>query len=261
MRSVDHAIDVLEAMARVGGAVGVSHLARQTGLSKAAVYQILATFERRRFVIRDPGSTLYRLSWALYELGSGVVRDVDLSRTARPHLDMLARQLGESVLLGILDGDEVLYLDRGEAPFELRMVANTGRRGMLHATASGKVLLACSGDTELWDRLLRRGLRRMTAATITDPDRLRHDIAEVRQKGYATCWQEGEVGLCSVAVALRDYTGATVGCLTVAGPSTRLTTGTLQAHLAPLRAAAHSIETHLGARHAPARSAAQPFPY
>lgn len=250
VKSVDHAIDVLGAMARTGGAVGVSQLARHTGLSKATVYHLLATLERRRFVIRDPASALYRLSWALYELGANVVREVDLSRIARPYLDMLARQLGESVLLGILDEDAVLYLDRGEAPIELRMVANTGRRGRLHATASGKVLLAFNSDAGLWDRVVKQGLPRLTAATITDPDRLRHEIAQVRQQGFAVCWQEGEVGLCSVAIALHDYTGAAVGCLTVAGPSTRLTSATLHAHLAPLRAAGRKIETHLGGRRA-----------
>src|SRR3954452_1228624 len=149
VRAVDHAVDVLEAMARVSRAVGVSDLARMTGLSKATVHHLLATLDARRFVMRDPSSPLYRLSWALYELGSNVVRDVDLSRVARPYLDRLAVQTKESVLLGILDGDSVLYLDRGEPPMGLQMRANAGRRAPLHATASGKVLLAHSPDPGL----------------------------------------------------------------------------------------------------------------
>src|SRR3954454_22560050 len=76
VQAVEHAIDLLEAMARMGRAVGVSDLARVTDLSKASVYHLLATLEERRFVIRDPDAPLYRLSWALYELGSNVVRDL-----------------------------------------------------------------------------------------------------------------------------------------------------------------------------------------
>jgi DNA-binding IclR family transcriptional regulator len=237
---------VLDAIAAGGRAVGVRDIARQTGLSKATVHHLLATLESRRFVMREPNTPLYRLSWALYELGTSVVRDVDLSRAARPFLDRLAEQTRESVLLGILDGDAVLYLDRGEAPAGLRMAANAGRRGQLHATASGKVLLAFANDPELFDRIVSAPLARLTRTTITDPSILRQEIAHVRQTGYATCWQEREVGLCSLAVALHDYTGAAVGSLAVAGPATRLTTRTLQAHLMPLQAAAHQIELHLG---------------
>lgn len=247
VRAVDHAIDVLEAMARATGPIGVSDLARRTGLSKATVHHLLGTLEQRRFVMRDAEAARFRLGWALYELGTNVVRNVDLSRVARPHLDRLAVQTGESVLLGILDEDSVLYLDRGEPPNRLQMMANAGRRGPLHATASGKLLLALAAGPELFERILRGPLRRYTETTITDPVRLRHELAEIRQRSYATCWQEREIGLCSLTVALRDHTGTVIGSLTVAGPATRLTTRTLNAYLMPLHMARQNIERQLGA--------------
>jgi DNA-binding IclR family transcriptional regulator len=246
VQAVDHAIDVLAALGKAGGALGVSDLARRTGLSKAAVHHLLATLESRNLVAQDAESSRYRLSWGLYELGTRVVRDVDLPRIARPHLDKLATETGESVLLGILDEDSVLYLDRGEAPMGLQMRANAGRRGPLHATASGKVLLAFAADATLFERLLSEPLARFTATTITDPSALRSEIANVRVERYATCWQEREVGLCSLAVPLRDYTGSVVGSLAVAGPASRLTKRTLLAHLVPLQATGKRIEVQLG---------------
>ena len=246
VQAVDHAIDVLEVMGTIGRPMGVSEIARQTRLSKATVHHLLTTLETRRFVMRDADSPLYKLSWALYELGSNVVREVDLSRVARPYLDKLAVQTGESVLLGILDGDSVLYLDRGEAPAGLQMRANAGRRGLLHATASGKVLLAFANDGTLLDQILNEPLKKLTETTITDPATLRQELAQARQLGYATCWQEREVGLCSVAAPLRDYRGTVVGSLAVAGPAVRLTNRTLQGHLGPLLGAARRIEAHLG---------------
>jgi DNA-binding IclR family transcriptional regulator len=256
VRAVEHAIDVLDTMAAAGRPTGVSDIGRRTGLSKASVHHILATLEARKFVMREPESNLYRLGWALYELGSTVVRNLDISRIARPFLDRLAEQTGESVLLGILDEDAVLYLDRGEAPTGLRMTANAGRRGPLHATASGKVLLAFTDDHDLFHRIVDSPLRALTRTTITDPSVLRHEIAQVRQTGYATCWQETEVGLSSLAVAIRDYTGAVAGSIALAGPATRLTTRTLQAHLNPLQATAHQIEVHLGGATASAQAPA-----
>jgi DNA-binding IclR family transcriptional regulator len=246
VKSVDHAIDILETIAQADRSLGVSEIARKAGLSKATTHHTLATLEARRFVMRDPDSTQYRLSWALYELGSNVVRNVNLSRVARPYLDRLAAQTGESTLLGILDENSVLYLDRGEAPGGLRMSADAGRRGPLHATASGKVLLAYSLDGDLTDPAITDHLSKFTNTTVTSLAALRRQLSQVRTRGYATCWQEREVGLCSVAVPLRDYTGKVVGCLTLAGPATRVNARTFQSHLPALRAAAHRIELHLG---------------
>jgi DNA-binding IclR family transcriptional regulator len=246
VKAVDHAIDILDAIAMADRSLGVSEIARSAGLSKATIHHLLATLESRRFVMRDPESTQYRLSWALYELGSRVVRNVNLSRAARPYLDRLAAQTGESTLLGILDENSVLYLDRGEAPGGLRMSADAGRRGPLHATASGKVLLAYALDGEIVDKEVTEQLGKFTRTTVTNPAALRRELTQVRSRGYATCWQEREVGLCSVAMPLRDFTGKVVGCLALAGPAARMNSRTYHAHLPALRTAAHQIEVHLG---------------
>lgn len=246
VQSVEHAIDILQVLADAGPGMGLSTIAQRVGLSKATVHHLLGTLESRRFVLRDPQSARYRLSWGLYELGSAVVRAVDVTRTARHHLDRLAALTGESVLLGILDEDSVLYLDRGDAQGEFRMVAGAGRRSPLHSTASGKVLLAFAQDPQLLSGILSHPLARLTSTTITDAGRLRHELAQVRQQGYATCWQEREVGLCSVAVPVRDYTGAVIASLAIAAPSTRLNSRTMRQNLAPLRAAAQAIGSELG---------------
>ena len=246
VQSVDHAIDILRALAEAGQGAGLSTIAHHVELSKATVYHLLGTLESRRFVVRDAETGRYRLSWGLYELGSAVVRSVDLTRTARHHLDRLAAQTGESVLLGILDEDSVLYLDRGDAPSGFRMVASAGRRSPLHSTASGKVLLAFAQDPALVPAIVSRPLAKLTTTTITDPKRLRRELAQVRQQGYATCWQEREVGLCSVAVPVRDYSGAVIASLAIAAPSTRLNTRTVHQTLVPLRAAAQTIGSELG---------------
>jgi DNA-binding IclR family transcriptional regulator len=245
VQAVDHAIDVLEAMAQAGGSLGLSDVARQTGLSKATVHHLLGTLEARRLVMRDPQTAAYRLGWALYELGSVVVRSADVARAARPHLDALAVETGESVLLGVLDGDSVMYLDRGDAPNGFHMVATAGRRSPLHATASGKLLLAFAGE-EAINAYLAQPLERFTPDTIVDPAVLRAQLETIRHDGYASCWQERELGLCSVAVPVRDHTAATVASLTLVGPVGRLTPENVGAHLAPLRSAAHAVEEHLG---------------
>ena len=247
VKAVEHALDIMECLAAAGGAVGVSDLARQTGLSKATVYHLLTTLESRRMVMREPDSAAYRLGWALYEMGIGVARGAAVSRVARPFLDRLAVETGESVLLGVLDNDAVLYLDRGDAPSGFHMVAAAGGRSPLHSTASGKLLLSYAGEDEI-ERYLAGPLESFTPNTLTDPKLLRKQFAEIRAQGYATCWQERELGLCSMAVPLRDHTGAAIASLTLAGPAGRLTEDSVDAHLEPLRASAGEIEELLGYR-------------
>lgn len=246
VKSVDHAVDVLQALGKKRDGASLADLARSAQMSKAATYHLLATLESRRFVARDPDTALYRLDWGLYELGSTVVNGVELTRVARHFLDGLASETSEFVLLAILDEDSVLYLDRGDAPSPFRVTANTGRRFPLHSTASGKVLLAFSTDQTICERVLRGDLPKMTAATITDPEVLRRELDQTRRRGFATCWQEGEVGLCSIAVPIRDHQGRTAAALTIIGMSTHLNAETAGQHLVPLRAAARAIENRLG---------------
>jgi IclR family KDG regulon transcriptional repressor len=245
VQAVDHAIDVLECLAEAGNGMGVSDIARKTELSKATVYHLLATLEGRRLVMREPGSSSYRLGWALYEMGVGLAQSSAVSRVAAPFLDRLAADTGESVLLGVLDEGSVLYLDRGDAPSGFRMVAAAGGRSPLHSTASGKLLLAFAGEEEI-ARYLERDLESFTPNTITDPAVLGAQLLEIREQGFATCWQERELGLCSIAVPLRNHTGGAVASLTLAGPAGRLTEDSVDSHLEPLRDAANEIDALLG---------------
>lgn len=245
VQSVEHAIDVLQVLTEAPEGMGVSAIAERVGLSKATVHHLLGTLASRRFVVRDETGAQYRLSWGVYELGAAVVRRIDLTRVARHYLDRLAAQTGESVLLGMLDGDSVLYLDRGEARSGFRVVANAGRRCALHSTASGKVLLAFTQDPQVLQRVVARPLARLTRNTITDPSRLRRELAKVRWQGFATCWQEDEVGFSSLAVPVRDYRGAVIASLAIAGASIGQSTQTTRESLSLLRSVAHMIGTDL----------------
>lgn len=246
VRSLLHAVDVLQAMARSERELGVSELARRTGMSKAATYAILRTLETRRIVARDPDSPTYRLGWALYELGASVARKLDLSRVARTHLDELARRTGDSVLLGIVEEGTIIYLDRGESPDQFHMVANIGRRSPIHASASGRAILAFAGPEEI-EAVLRGPLKPYTAMTVTAPDELARLLERVRRVGYATCWQEVEIGLCSIGVPLRDFSGEVVAALALAGPVARVNPERETSLVPLIRETAAAIEERLGA--------------
>jgi len=247
VRSVLHAITLLKAIAQNPTTPSsLSELAKSAGLSKPATFNLLKTLELEGLIRKD-GEARYSLTWGMYELGSSVLHGVDVSRIARAHLDALALETSEAVLLAILDEDSVLYLDRGQSAETFAMVANVGRRSPLHSNASGKMLLAGEPDVYV-ERILSRPLEPRTPHTVTDPDVLRAQLAEARANDYAVCREEQEIGLSSISVPIRDYTGSSHGVITIAGPANRIAGTALDELLTPLRATAAAISKELGAR-------------
>jgi len=244
VQSVSRAAQLLKHLASEGAPMKLTELARAVGLSKPATFHLLRTLELEGFVRKTAAAT-YQLDWGLYELGSAVIRTVDLTRVARLHLDHLAEVTGEAVLLSILDGDSVLYLDRGQAVESFAMTANVGRRSPLHTNASGKTLLAHQPPEFIAD-FLGRDLTAKTQATICDPRELDQILESIRLDGFSTCWEEQEMGLCSVAVPLRDYTGKVCAAMTIAGPTQRVNHESVPRLAALLQAEAEKVSQALG---------------
>jgi DNA-binding IclR family transcriptional regulator len=243
VRSVVHASGLLKALHKSGRPTSLSDLARKIELSKPATYVLLRTLEEAGLITRDAAAR-YELSWGVYELGSAVIRPVELARTARLHLDHLAERTGEAVLLGILDNAAVLYLDRGQEHESFTMVANIGRRSPLHTNASGKVLLAHQ-RTAYIETIAGRTLAPTTSLTITDPGVLIAELRRVRERGYATCSQEQEIGLSSIAVPVYAAHGRVLAALAVAGPTSRFTQDALPGLLGELRHTSADISRQL----------------
>lgn len=245
VRSVVHAVRLMKEISRSTAPNSLGELATAIGLSKPATFNLLKTLEVEGLVSKDVNAR-YQLTWGVYELGSAVVRSANLSRVSRLHLDRLADATGEAVLLAILDDRSVLYIDRGQTTESFSMVANVGRRSPLHTNASGKVLLAWQ-SSDFIDTVLSAPLEPHTAYTMTDPERLRAELASVRRDGFALCAQEQEEGLSSVSVPVTDYTGRVLAALTVAAPSQRIDNRSIPTLRDMLQQEAGAISAQMGA--------------
>jgi DNA-binding IclR family transcriptional regulator len=243
--SVSHAFDLLDHLGEGNGSVGVSELARRTGLSKSTVHGLLATLEQRGAVQPDGDRGRYRLGWRLFELGSRVAEECDISRIAPGYLAHLARETGETALLGVLYDCEVLYLDVAHGTQAIQFAARVGRRGPLHATGTGKVLLAF-GRPALLESVIAKGLERFTPTTICDPPALREETTAVRSRGYAIVREEREPGLSTVAVPVWDHTDRVAAAMALAGPSSRFDDARIEPLLAALTASAAAMSRELG---------------
>ena len=222
LSSVRNAARLLKVFLSREGSIGVSELARRLDLAKSTVHRLLTTLAAEGLIEQDPSTGGYRLGIVVFELGEAVRVHLDLHAAAGPVLVSLRAQTGESSQVGVLDGTEVVYVDRLESSQSLRLFTETGRRVPVHCTSSGKVLLAHLPPDEREGLLARLPLRALTPHTVTDPDVLRAECDKVVRRGWAEAVNEREVGVASVAAPVRDADGCVVASVSIGAPVVRL---------------------------------------
>ncbi len=218
---LDRALDLLEALAAAPGPLGVTEAARQVGSSKSAAFRVLTNLERRGYVGKDPITARYVLGTRLAFLGERSLETLDLRQLARPSMEALHRQFGETVNLGVLIGPEVVYIDMIESEHGLRMAARVGARDRAHSTALGKAMLAFLAPDRR-ELILGRPLARLTERTITDQAALRAELARVQTQGMAEDNGENEIGARCVAAPIFDHGGGVIGAISLSAPESRL---------------------------------------
>ena len=219
LQSVRRALRALELISE--GECGVTELGRKLGVHKATASRLVATLAERGFVERDPATEKYRLGFGLIALAGAAMGGNDLVRTARPIVEDLADRTHETVNLGVVSGDAVVYIDQVTGTRSIVSVNWVGQRTPLHCTSNGKVLLASMSEAER-TRLLEGDLDRLTPKTITDRKVLRSQFSEIVARGYAQTMEELEEGLNAVAAPIRGIGGDVVAALSVSGPAFRM---------------------------------------
>ena len=223
MRETDGAarvVHVLEALGRSPEGLGVSDLARMLDVHRSTASRLLGTLAANGMVERDPISQRYRLGARMVGLAATAIARMPVVSQARPELEQLSAATSETVNLAILDRFHVVYVDQVTPAVTVVMASWVGRRSPVHASSSGKVLLAW-GDPRSRQTLLRRRLDALTGRTITDPAELRRILDDARRRGYASSNGELEEGLVSIAAPVL-IDGRAVAAVSISGPGYRL---------------------------------------
>jgi len=241
------ALNILLRVAGASRALTLSEVSAAAALPKPTVHRLARLLEQAGLLGKDALSRRYVVGPALLELGFNALRNAPTQRNRRLLLERLSEKLGETVNLAILTGDEVLYLDRVESSWPLRMDFKPGSRVPIHATANGKLLLAYA-EPAVRARLLRAlRLKPITARTITTRARLERQLVEIRRQGYSEDDEEFLAGVCCLAVPVRDRRGHVIAGLAVSAPSARFTLERARAHLGDLQSTATELGFELSA--------------
>jgi DNA-binding IclR family transcriptional regulator len=234
------AVQVLDALAE-GGELGTGDVAKRTGISASTVSRQLGTLARLGLVEHVPANGRYRLGVRVLRLANAVLGRLNLRDVARPKLEELVEEAGETATLSIPGDSDAITVDFVPSKHYLQGVTQLGRPSVGHASSAGKVMLAF-GDVPL----PRGKLTSYSPQTITDPAALAAEIGRVSEQGWAEAVDEREVGLSAIAAPVWGSNGELAAVVALQGPTSRFDQTAMQSALPRLLDCARSISVALG---------------
>ena len=236
---LEKGLAVIEAFDQERPRLTISEVAARPGLPRAAARRYLLTLTHLGFVSQD--RKMFSLNAKVLRLGQSYLHSARLPRIVEPELHKLAHVVKECSLAGVLDGDDVICIAATTAGRVINSAPQPGTRVPAYCSGVGRVLLAAMPQDEVDAFIARQEFTPMTAHSITQPDRLRNEIARTRAQGFACIDQELELGLRSLAVPLKNYRGEVVSAMNVLVHSSRMSLDQMVEHcLQPmLQAQAH----------------------
>lgn len=221
VQSVDRAISALEILAR-DGEVSVTEIATEIGVHKSTASRLLGALEERELVEQAYQRGKYRLGFGILRLATAVPAQLDLAQQGRAICVRLASEVGETVNIAALRSRYVVNIDQVRGPTAVGTHNWVGELTPLHATSSGKVLLAFMAPQRRSELLDEAGLDRYTDSTITSREELEGQLRRVAADGFVVSTGELEEGLTAVAAPIRDHAGVVIAAVSVSGPVYRL---------------------------------------
>jgi len=237
---------VLEAITEMDGQPRtIDEVAARVGLTRSNTHRTLQTLAHAGYVAKDRASGAYRGTIRLFELGARQLAGMDVRRLAAPYMRELADKTGETVHLSVLDGLDVVYIDKIDSAQPVRAYSVVGGRAPAYAVATGKALLAHQPEGYL-DRY-EDALQVHTPSTIATMAELKQALAKVLRNGYAINLGEWRASVCGLAVAVFNGLNQPVAALGISGPRERLGATRLKQYVPDVVRCGASLSRELGA--------------
>lgn len=237
---------VLEWLARQQRDCRVTDVAQTFGIARSNAHRTLQTLVECGWAVQNDATSAYRPSLRLFELGALVEAATDLKTLLHPHLAALARAAGETIHLTVLDGAEVVYLDKFDSPLPVAAYSRVGGRAPAYCVASGKALLAAARPdlAALKERLVK--LVAHTPHTITRFEPLLEELERTRARGYAENREEWRVGVCGLGAPVFNARGEAVAAVGISVPAIRFAPAQAKSLATQVQACARDASRTLG---------------
>jgi DNA-binding IclR family transcriptional regulator len=222
VRSVERAIDILEAISTKEDGAGVSEIAERLGLAKSTVHRLLVALSKKGMVLQPPGSDRYLIGHKPARIALAGAQNLDVIRIAKPYLEELRDATDETVGLALKVGLRYTYVTQASSRNEYRVNPVLGHQYPLHWAATGKVILAFVKDDELEECLKVVPQLRSTSRTVVDPRLLQEQLEQIRHTGLAISFGERLMGAAAVAAPIRNRLGYSYASACIVAPETRM---------------------------------------
>ena len=243
VQSVDRAVAVLELLAARGES-GITEIAAELGVHKSTASRLVSVLEGRGLVEQLGQRGKYVIGFGVLRLAGAAIGRLDLASVGLPVCQGLADSIGETINIAVLDGTSAVNITQARGAAAISAQNWIGQRTPLHATSSGKVLLAHLEPARRKE-IVNGGLAALTPNTLTDPVALAEELDEVLTTGYATTFEELEIGLHAVAVPIFGAGGRLLAAMSASGPAYRLPRRQTKAIAADLAAGAAELSGQL----------------
>jgi DNA-binding IclR family transcriptional regulator len=248
VRTINRISAILNCFTTDEPVLSLTAISRRLTLPKSTCHRLLTALEAHGFLTRDAAGRGYRLGYQLLHWGMLAQTTLDLRNEALPILHLLAAGTGETAILSVRDGNVGICLEMVESNHPVRLTMRVGRRILLHAGASSKVLWAFLPDAEIRQILREIELRPLMANTLTDPEKIYQELMNIRARGYATSFEETDVGAMGIAAPVYDHTGRAVAGIGIAAPIARVPAERVPRLAPTVVQAGKELSARLGAR-------------
>ncbi|ABD56756.1 IclR family transcriptional regulator [Jannaschia sp. CCS1] len=239
--TVGKALSVLDAVAAFGRPVRFGELLQDSPYPKATLYRLVQVLTKQSMLVYEPDRQTYAPGLRLVRLAHAAWQTTSLAPVARPYLEALSADIGETIHLAQLDGSSVLYVDKINARDPLQMYSQAGKVAPCYCTGVGKAMIAFLPEDQLEPILRQQSYHVFTAHTFPDAAALREELRAIVDRGHAYDREEHEPGIICVAVPILTRSGRVLGAVSVTSSTERTSLTGLEAHLPRLHSAVSSI--------------------
>ncbi len=247
VQTVDRLVKIIDCFSPERPAWSLTEISAHLGLPKSTLHRFLVSLEQHGLLRRGADKRWY-LGYRLFVWGNLSAEFTDLRHISKPIMRDLVVETRETAILTVYQQREVICLEKVETSQPVRLALEVGARRPPHAGASSKILMAHLPQEEIEAIIQENGLPKYYANTITEPDELMAELARIRARGYAVSREETDVGAWGVATAVRDWKGAVIAAIGVAGPLSRFSEERMERYVGHCQRAAQRISISLGAK-------------
>ena len=215
VKTLDKSITILTCLAESQNQLALKELTKITGLKTTTCFRLIKAMETMGLVERDPGSKKYRLGFKVISLGVSALNRLDLRQIALPFMTKLREETGETTNLSILDGTEIIFIERIQSEHLFNVNLSVGSRLPVYCTSQGKAILAFLPEDEAEELMEKINFEKRTDKTLVTARSLKKELKAVRNNGFAINYEELEKGLCAIAAPIFNHNAYPIAAVNV----------------------------------------------